>query len=759
MDAFAQSDFGLLYCVNGFDPMLRWDGQTSQAELAGLAAPTTAVKMAGSGVGGIVGAYNAYVRFVDRFGYESNLSPISATLNAQSSGATGNITGATFAAPISIASAAHGLTTGAVVLVAGVGGNTSANGLWTITVTDANDFTLNGSSGSGTYTGSGTWLAGISTITYTNVPTPADPKVVRRQILRNADGEAVTYYVDIDTTDLTTTTFTSTQIDTFLTAGTAVPILDPSGLPLANLNFIPPSHKTSLASHLSRLFLAGQYNEQRGAVIVTNGSASVTGVGTDWVATLAGRNFYVVGANTSYSVSSVDVVNQIITLTAPYIDASDSFALYSISPAPAERRLVYYTPAGLPESWPPFYALSIQEDNDDISALMARGSFLYILEKRHIYKFTFQDDPAVDGAIFLSCNRGVINNRCWVLVDNDAYMLDEYGMHKFSSSGTVEPISEQIGEIFRPGSLYKYSVNWAASRYFHCVAYRPQETIRWFVALEGDYIPHHALCYNYRLQRWWIEKFPFAVGAGCAGDITNIPYSFLSGESTKTYALWNGTTDIAQPTAGTVRGTVASAGVNWLVDSTANFAISGIGSVLNAPLVICDGTGKAQYRKVVAATATKLVLDMPFLQSLDTTSVYQVGGVVWNWKSTWLRLSTSETQSDRNMEFLFQSTTNPCTMDIRTRTDFGAPDVQKLATTSKQGGGIRTDLGLPDKVLDMTKPTGVSVVRIPGHRETFTDGRRYFQVEIGGATNQDVVAVYELTLAGMGNAAVVSQQP
>ena len=756
MDSFQESDQGLLYIVNGFDPMIRWDGRTAQVELAGIVAPINADTLGGSGVGAIVGTYTSYVRFLDRFGFVSNLSPISNTFVASSSGTTGNITGATFAAPIVITSAAHGLATGDTVLVSGVGGNTSANGTWTITVVDADDFSLDGSSGNSTYTGSGSWIAGISTIIYTNVPVPTDPKVVRRQILRNLDGEASVYYVDIDTTDLTSTTFTSTQTDTQLAAGLAVTILTPAGLPLANLNFIAPNWKTSLASHLSRLFLGGQYNEQRGACIVTNGSTQVIGVGTDWVAGLVGRAFYVVGGTVTYQVSSVDTVNQIITLTTGYTEASDNFALYSIAPQPAEFRLIYYTPAGLPESWPPFYALSIQEDNDEITGLMARGSFLYILEKRHIYKFTFQDDPAVDGAIFLSCNRGCINNRSWVLVDNDAYMLDEYGLHKFDSDGTVKSISEQIGEIFRPGSLYKYQINWSASRFFHAVVYRPQETIRWFVALEGDFIPHHALCYNYRLERWWLERFPFAVGGGCAGDITNIPYTFLSGESTKTYAMWNGTTDIAQPNSGTVRGAVASSGINWIVDSAANFAVSGIGSVINAPLVIFDGTGKAQYRKIVAATTTKLILDMPFLQSLDSTSRYQVGGVVWNWKSTWMRLSTAETMADRNLEFLFESTIQPCTMDVRTRSDFGAPDVQKLSITSAQGGGVRTDFNLPDKVVDLTKPTGVVVIRIPGHREMFTDGRRYFQVECAGVTNQDVVAVYELIMAGMGNVALLS---
>ena len=745
--------------VNGYDPMLRWDGQTAQAELAGLAAPTLTPAMAGSGTGAIVGSYFAYTRFADRFGFYSNLSPISLQLTAAAVGTSGTITNATFAAPIQITTTApHGLSTGTIIKVVGVGGNTSTNGTWTITVVDDSNFTLNGSSGNATYTGAGTYTTGISTITYTNIQTPTDPKVVRRQILRNTDGQANTFYVDVDTTDLSSTTFQSTQTDTLLAAGEVQAILDTDGLPLANLRYVPPTHKTTLASHLDRLFLWGQYDENRGSIQVSTGSTTVTGVGTDWVAGLVGRQLYVVGANNSYQIQDVDVLNQLITLTSPYVDVTDNFALYAIRAQPAERRLLYYTPASQPESWPPTYALQVQEDDDEGTTIFARSSFLYIVERRHIYKLTFQDDPATDGAIFLSANRGCINNRCHVLVDNDCYMLDELGVHKFDSNGQVVPLSDNIQEIFRPGSQYKFSINWRASRWFHAMIYRPQETIRWFVALEGDYLPRNALCYNYRLQRWWIERYPMQVGGACAGHISSVPYSFVCGESTKAYALWTGTTDVANPTLGTVRGTVTSSGLITLTDSTASFCTSGNGSVINSPVVITDKTGKGQYRRVVAATSTQLTVDMPWTNSLDTTSVYQVGGVVWNWKMTWLRLNVGDTMQERTCEILFAPTVQPATMDVRTRSDFNTtPDIQKQSFTSKAGGGVRTDTNLPDKVVDLTKPSGLVLLRLPGQRERYTDGRRYSQVELAGASNQDQVAVFELILEGEANVAQVQQ--
>lgn len=72
----------------------------------------------------------------------------------------GGISAASYpASPIQITTnSAHGLSTGAVVLIAGVQGNTNANGFWQVTVTSATQFTLNGSTGNAAYTTGGTVL-------------------------------------------------------------------------------------------------------------------------------------------------------------------------------------------------------------------------------------------------------------------------------------------------------------------------------------------------------------------------------------------------------------------------------------------------------------------------------------------------------------------------------------------------------------------------------------------------------------------------
>ena len=66
-----------------------------------------------------------------------------------------DITGATNASPIVITIATHGLTDGDQVTVAGVLGNTAANGAWTIVVLTAGTFSLTGSTGNVAYTSGG----------------------------------------------------------------------------------------------------------------------------------------------------------------------------------------------------------------------------------------------------------------------------------------------------------------------------------------------------------------------------------------------------------------------------------------------------------------------------------------------------------------------------------------------------------------------------------------------------------------------------
>lgn len=79
------------------------------------------------------------------------------TVTCGTSGGTSvGVSGATNASPIVLTVTAHKFKVGDVVVVSGVGGNTAANGTWTISAIATNTISLSGSTGSGAYTSGGT---------------------------------------------------------------------------------------------------------------------------------------------------------------------------------------------------------------------------------------------------------------------------------------------------------------------------------------------------------------------------------------------------------------------------------------------------------------------------------------------------------------------------------------------------------------------------------------------------------------------------
>jgi hypothetical protein len=672
-NSFAVTPEGVLLVASGFDKVLRWDGLRPQAESAGVAAPTLAPTLAAAGTGAaasaVTGTYAVYLRYVDRNGNFSNLSPVSNEVTA----------------------------------------------------------------------------AGADRLTYGNLQTPSDPKVVRRQVLRNTDGQAETYYVDVDTTDLTSAALSSSRSDADLQAQAAQALLTDDGLPLANARDQPPDTKAFVAHHLDRMYLGGEVEYAEGNVLATFGSTAVTGIGTEWTEVLPGRFLFVVGADRAYEIAAADPARQTLTLREPYQGATQPYASYAIRPEPAARRTVQFSEAGEPESWPPTNGFALAEDGDVITGLMPKASFLYVLERRNVWRFTSQTDPTKDGFVFHSGSRGCVNNRCWVVIDEAAFMLDEIGVHKFTGGEDTESLSDPIRDFF-DGTGARWRINWAAARHFHAVHNPGEDCIRWFVALSGEYLPRHALCLQHGESRWWVEEYPAPVGASCLGRMNGRPQVFLGSAAARVLALGAGRLDGAAPDAGTTRGAVTSAGPVSLADSAASFAAG----LAGAPVVIVSGRGKAQLRLVASNTATTLTLTQPWLVLPDATSTYQVGGVPWTYRTGWLRFaSDNERDTPRRVEVLFDPTPHAGSFDVRFRRDrrqaYAAWDADK---TSEEGDGVSSRRGDADLVCDLARDGGLVQQRLDHHKEWYANGPRFAQWELRGVGGRDRVRFFQVLLDG-----------
>lgn len=742
---FAQAPNGMLYIADGVRDVQYTNGRYAALRTSGLAAPTTTPSISGSSTGSIIGRFYAYVRFGDDLGNWSNLSPISAVYEPAAIAVT--ITGASNASPIVITtSGAHGRSTGNKVLIQDVAGNVGANGLWTVTVLTTTTFSLDNSVGTGSFIGGGTVTAGVGQIDYTNIQAPSDTKVTKRQILRNKDGDARVFYVDVETTNLVLTSFTSTKTSDQLSD--PVPLLDADENDANVSRFgVIPDFKSVLTHFKGRFFLSGDYDDSRGSVAVTNGSPTVTGHGTKFHANYVGRFLDIPGNTSKYTISAV--TNELsLTLSANYTGTTDPYATYTIRTDDDERRTIYWAEADLPEAWAAAATRTLQEDpgSGRFRGQMVLNQWMFILAEYRTYRFHFVSDPATDSSVPTVSHRGLVNSRCWVNADGVAYLMDYLGIYAFDGANVESKVGEGVQELFRKTALADIKIRWERRDSFHAVLDPNEGVIRWFVVMDGNEYPRHALCLHYRSGRWGIEEYPFPVASSCLGELNGRPQVFLGTRPCRIVALEQGTLDGANPTSGTVRGTVTSASFQSLSDSGAVFS----SEFLGFPVSIVDGKGKGQQRSIIAVSSTKLTVSQPWLIKPDTTSVYQVGGIRFKWKSLWFEFQENLKETWRAAHVQIRPTTNAANLDLRLYKDFSTtPENQSDTRGQSEHNGIGSEKDKPDLELTTTKSSGFFSQRFDAHRVPSADGNRFLAVELAGVTNLDRIVVKRVRLDGV----------
>ncbi len=598
-------------------------------------------------------------------------------------------------------------------------------------------------------------LLGATGVTYGNLQPSLNDRVTLRQVLRNTDGQYRTFYVDAETSDPLTTTLTGSKVDAELANSEAVSILDVDGRPSANRFAPPPSIKPFIAPYLDRMWFAGEQSFAEGSVSLIQYSTFVQGYGTRWPSTFVNRLFYVGGTGVSYAISAVDVANQTLTLGEEYQGETDLFAEYAIRPPPSERRIVNFSEAGLPEAVPAYNGLALPQDGDAVTGLMPYRSFLYVLERRSMFRITAQNDPLLDAFVFQVGGRGCVNNRCWVVVERTAYLMDDGGCYRFTGGDDAEAISTPIQDLFRRNSTG--AICWAGSRYFHANLDLQGETIRWFVSLRGEYLPRHALCFAYKAGKWWIEEYPVPIGASCVGRSGRTTggwgddgrSAFLGGPAGTLYVLGGDTLDVAGAvSSATTSGAVTSAGGDTLTDLTAAFDTDWA----NVPVVISSGRGAGQLRIIVSATATQLRVNETWAVMPDTTSKYQVGGIRYRYRGARLRYTGAEARDGRSAEITFAPLSTPSECRFSLVEDFAKAGLRmgrEIGAGQRPQPGVSAKKSAFEERIDLSSPRGVAWIRFDGHRELSTDGPRLVAVGLDGCAGAEQVRFGEALLNGL----------
>jgi hypothetical protein len=597
-------------------------------------------------------------------------------------------------------------------------------------------------------------VTNVSTILYTNVQSPNlnVSGTVKRQILRNTSGQTLTYYVDVETEDLTSTSLQSTRTDAELRVQEPVPLFSEDfTLNLASRFGVPPNDRTYIAFYANRLWLYGEAIYDIGHVEVANGSTAVTGVGTEWTTAMEGRQFYTSEGDKAYTVATIDEAAQTLVLDQAYLRATDKFARYTIRPVPEHRHLLSFSEPGQFDAWNEERGLIVASSDDvedEPTGLAATQSFLFILQRRHIYRLSFLTEPGGDGGIFLSARRGCINNRSWVSADGFIYALDDRGIYRFDGSDNTEDLSQPIQDLFYfdspAGSL---RINWRSARFFHASHDRNDATIRWFVSLSGNYLPRHAICFNYGTPQWWLEEYPHPVGHSTILKSIN-PVSLAASAFADVFAVGVGTLDGLVVTGGDTRGGVVTSEVRSLTSTGRTFPTTG---VVGNTIAIVAGTGKGQTRVIASVAGQTIVVAEPWTTKPDITSTFQIGAVRWSWKSGWNRWDYLAHNQPRRLSMSFEPATAEALLDLRLYKDYSrVPENWGLTWPRNiiDSSGVVTRDNDPDAVVNLEQDKGFSVLNIDSFSD-FDEWRRdNVAVEIRGFSGESPVIIYELNVEG-----------
>ncbi len=381
--------------------------------------------------------------------------------------------------------------------------------------------------------------------------------------------------------------------------------------------------------------------------------------------------------------------------------------------------------------------------------LFVRGSYLYVLEQRHIYRYTMQSDPAKDGFQFLAVERGCINNRCLVKVEDQVYLMDDTGVYRFDGDQTATPISQQIQNYWQddPG-VDGLAIDWSANQVLWHAAHDPVwHTIRWFVAMTGDDGElHHALCFDYRSDRWWIEDYPYPITSSSVG-VFDRRRSIVGADARRILCLGGSVLDGADPESGTIAGSVSSADATHLTDGSAAFP----SSVAGIPVTIVAGTGRGQKR--IEASNTETVLEIVLARDVipDTTSTYQLGGIPWLWRSGWLEHQDDEYTNTRDLTFVYKPLQGEGMFSCSLYYDHAENPLSYAYTTNQDG--VNTTAGSPYMDFSMASREGArpgwSLYKQGGHMDPTGYGPLYVSIELSGVQTAEEMRMYQVMVAGV----------
>lgn len=586
---------------------------------------------------------------------------------------------------------------------------------------------------------------GRNIIKYQNVDAPLDDRITyggKRQIWRNTSGQLQNFYLDIETTDMTRTEFTSSNTDEQLVLNDVITFTDVDGYTIPYLYAQPPDDKPFIAELRGRIFAVGSRRYSEGSVQVVNGSATVTGIGTSWTSSLVGRRL--IAGGREYTIKAVDDDAQTLETSNTYAGETDNFAQYVIAPYAAEELVVRWSdPVAGPEAWPLSAQLLLPQDGDVITGLVNYGDALYITKTRNIYRLNFTEDPAVDGEVSPAARRGCINNRCAVTVEGACLMLDREGIHAFIGGPNPQHMTLPVGDLFREETNCLH-INWSADMcMLHAIHHQEISTVKWYVPMASDTFPSHAICYDYRRSRIWVESYPRPITSSCHSlAITGRP--LLGTTEGRILAADVGSLDLIAP-----GGTFFSiAAINSPVSITLDATPKECDGV---PCVIVNGTAAGIDRTISYQTGTEIQFLTPMDVMPSVGDKVQIGGIPFRFKTAAFDAERMDGNNPKSVTLKFDPNATNLYGSLSVFKNGLATASTRAAARSPWGATSRNHLKNAKHVtLNLGSTTGMVIEQLSFSGEKDTPVNLEFQFQVDGSSGESKVRITEMKVDGAG---------
>lgn len=218
-------------------------------------------------------------------------------------------------------------------------------------------------------------------------------------------------------------------------------------------------------------------------------------------------------------------------------------AWYAVDTTGARPNSLLYSEIDEPESVPEENELVVQEntgDPDKVVALIPLGSMLVVAQQSHLYRLTYVAQPVLDAALTLAAYRGILNSRCWDVMNGIAFIADGNGLYAFDGQ-SEEAVSLPVDNYWRDGII-----DFSKADQFHVRADLTTKTVRFHYCQPSDAAPLRALCYCLATKAWWEELYDTPVTATCP-VVLNGKRVVISGLETGSFSREGGLTDGGEP--------------------------------------------------------------------------------------------------------------------------------------------------------------------------------------------------------------------